>query len=104
MAQIILMIEARYAAPKPLSILTTAVLGEQEFNIPKSAASPPNEAPYPTDVGTQITGAATRPPTTLGSAPFIPAQTTSTRARERTSRWARCRCRPATPNITKLVD
>jgi len=33
-------IVATYAAPKPLSILTTVTLGEQEFNIPSSAAKP----------------------------------------------------------------
>jgi hypothetical protein len=31
---------ATYAAPKPLSILTTVTLGEQEFSIPNSAAKP----------------------------------------------------------------
>ena len=33
------------AAPKPLSMFTTETLGEQVFNIPSSAATPPNEAP-----------------------------------------------------------
>ena len=37
--------EAMHAAPKPLSILTTDTLGEQVFNMPSSAATPPNEAP-----------------------------------------------------------
>ena len=41
----ILIMDARYPAPKPLSMLTTAVFGEQEFSMPNSAASPPNEAP-----------------------------------------------------------
>ena len=31
---------ATYAAPKPLSILTTVTLGEQELSIPNSAANP----------------------------------------------------------------
>ena len=37
--------EAMQAAPKPLSMLTTETLGEQVFNMPRSAATPPNEAP-----------------------------------------------------------
>ena len=40
-----LIIEAKYPAPNPLSIFTTAVLGEQEFNIPSNAATPPKDAP-----------------------------------------------------------
>ena len=39
-----------------------------------------NFAPYPTDVGTAITGTSTRPPTTLGRAPSIPATATITLA------------------------
>ena len=34
-----------HAAPYPLSMLTTVTPGAQEFSIPSSAASPPNEAP-----------------------------------------------------------
>jgi hypothetical protein len=40
-----LMSEAMQAAPKPLSMLTTEMLGEQVFSIPSSAAMPPNDAP-----------------------------------------------------------
>lgn len=36
---------AIHAAPKPLSILTTATPGAQLFNIPRSAAIPPKLAP-----------------------------------------------------------
>ncbi len=36
---------AIHAAPKPLSILTTATPGEQLFSIPRSAAMPPKLAP-----------------------------------------------------------
>jgi hypothetical protein len=36
---------AKYAAPKPLSILTTAMPGEQEFIIVRSGAIPPKLAP-----------------------------------------------------------
>ena len=39
------MSEAIQAAPKPLSMLTTETLGEQVFNMPSSAATPPNDAP-----------------------------------------------------------
>ena len=48
----------------------------QLLSIPSSAASPPKLAPYPMLVGTAITGQSTSPPTTLGSAPSIPATTT----------------------------
>jgi len=75
------------AAPNPLSMLTTETLGEQVFNIPSSAAMPPNDAPYPTLVGTARTGAFTSPPTTVGSAPSMPAQTISTRAACREFFW-----------------
>jgi hypothetical protein len=36
---------AEYAAPKPLSILTTLTLELHEFNIPSSAVTPPKLAP-----------------------------------------------------------
>ena len=54
------------AAPKPLSIFTTETPLAQLLSIPSSAASPPKLAPYPTLVGTAMTGTSTRPPTTLG--------------------------------------
>lgn len=40
-----LMSDAMQAAPNPLSMLTTATLGEQVFNMPSNAATPPNDAP-----------------------------------------------------------
>jgi len=58
---------ASWPAPKPLSMLTTATPDVQAFSIASSAASPWNEAPYPMLVGTAMTGASTRPPTTEGS-------------------------------------
>src|SRR5205814_4879563 len=67
-------------APKPLSMFTTVTFAAQEFSIARRAAIPPREAPYPTLVGTAITGRATNPPTTEGSAPSIPAHTTSASA------------------------
>ena len=39
--------------------------------MPSKAESPANDAPYPTEVGTATTGCATRPPTTLASAPSM---------------------------------
>jgi len=39
------MSEAMQAAPKPLSMLTTETLGEQVFNMPRRAATPPKDAP-----------------------------------------------------------
>src|SRR5665811_220243 len=53
--------EAAYAAPNPLSILTTVTPAAQLFSIESRAASPPKFAPYPTLVGTAITGIATSP-------------------------------------------
>src|SRR5262249_32985417 len=64
-----LMTLAVAAAPKPLSMFTTDTPHAQLLSMPRSAAMPPKLAPYPTDVGTAITGTATRPDTTLGSAP-----------------------------------
>src|SRR5689334_14022942 len=88
---------AEYPAPYPLSMLTTEMPGEQLLSIPSSAANPPKLAPYPTLVGTAITGAATRPATTLGSAPSIPATTITTLAFRSCGRQASRRCNPATP-------
>src|SRR5690606_41721581 len=68
---------AAQAAPNPLSMFTTVSPAAQLFSIPRSAASPPKEAPYPTLVGTASTGTGTRPPTTEGRAPPQPAQTTT---------------------------
>jgi len=46
---------------------------------------------------TAMTGTPTRPPTTLGKAPSMPAQTMTTRALVKASRFARRRWMPATP-------
>src|SRR3954464_12842882 len=83
---------AAAAAPNPLSMLTTVTPDAQELSMARSAARPPKEAPKPTLVGTAMTGTATSPPTTLGSAPSIPATTMTTRARwsvspAASSRW-----------------
>src|SRR6185437_5632458 len=86
-----LMHDATRAAPNPLSIFTTVTFDAQLFSIPSSAATPPKLAPYPTLVGTAITGAATSPPTTLGSAPSIPATQITTRACVNFSRCSRSR-------------
>ena len=45
----------------------------QEFSIDKSADIPPKDAPYPTEVGTAITGHSASPPSTLASAHYMPA-------------------------------
>src|SRR3984957_19570992 len=92
-----LMSEATYPAPNPLSIFTTLTFDAQEFNMPSSAVSPLKDAPYPMLVGTAITGTPTRPPTTLGNAPSIPAQTITTPSFVRASRLASRRWIPATP-------
>src|SRR5438132_8491961 len=54
LAQSRLIMLAIYPAPNPLSMFTTATLGEQLFIIPRSAARPRKLAPYPTLVGTAI--------------------------------------------------
>ena len=56
-----LIILAKYPAPKPLSIFTTLTPLAQEFSMESSAARPPKAAPYPTLVGTAITGQSDRP-------------------------------------------
>ena len=65
--------------------------------MPRRAATPPNEAPYPTLVGTATSGTPVRPPTTDGRAPSMPATTTRQSATASRSRTASSRCRPATP-------
>ncbi len=54
-------------------------------------------APYPVEVGTAITGLATSPPTTLASAPSIPATTTTASKARISSTRAMIRWIPATP-------
>ena len=63
----------------------------------KSADKPPKLAPYPTLVGTAITGQSAMPPITLASAPSIPAMATMTLALMISSTWSIRRCMPATP-------
>ena len=63
---------ATHAAPKPLSMLTTVTPLAQEFNIPRRAASPSKLAPYPTLVGTAMTGTRTSPPIYAGQSPLHP--------------------------------
>ena len=70
------MLAAEYPAPKPLSMFTTVIPGEQLFNIASRAAMPPKLAPYPMLVGTAIMGQLTKPPMTEGYAPSIPATAT----------------------------
>src|SRR6476619_4817096 len=81
-------------------MLTTPTPGAQAFNMVNSAAMPPKAAPYPTEVGTAITGAETNPATTPGNAPSIPAKTTITRALRSTASRPSTPCRPATPTST----
>src|SRR4029077_2197271 len=97
--------EAATAAPNPLSMLTTVTPAAQLFNIVSSGAIPWNDAPYPMLVGTAMTGARTRPPTTDGSAPSIPAITMTTAADANVSRRASTRWRPATPtSVTRATQ
>src|SRR5699024_4882881 len=78
---------ARYPAPNPLSMLTTLHPEAQEFSMDSSADNPPKLAPYPTLVGTAITGQSTNPPMTDARAPSIPATATIHLALIRSSRW-----------------
>src|SRR3954465_9523395 len=61
-------------------MLTTVTPAAQLLSMPSSAAMPPKLAPYPTEVGTAMTGLDTMPATTEGSAPSMPATTISTAA------------------------
>ncbi len=62
-----------------------------------NAARPLKLAPYPTLVGTPITGQLTRPPTTLVKAPSMPATLIMTAALVINSIWSNKRWIPATP-------
>src|SRR3989338_39840 len=93
---------AKYPAPKPLSIFTTAMPGEQQLSMVKSGAMPLKLAPYPTLVGTAITGFEIRPLTTLASAPSIPAMTMITLASSRSSLLSKTLCSPATPTSYRV--
>src|SRR6478609_42637 len=84
-------------------MLTTVTPGAQELSMASSAATPPKEAPYPTLVGTATRGTPVRPPTTLGSAPSMPATTTRQSAPANRSRASSSRCRPATPTSSIRV-
>ena len=67
-----------------------------------SAESPLKEAPYPTLVGTAITGQSANPPITLASAPSIPAMAMITLASIIISILAKSRCTPDTPTSYSL--
>src|SRR5206468_3394379 len=98
-------LDAATAAPNPLSMFTTVTPAAQLFSIVKSGANPPNAAPYPTLVGTAITGTRTNPPTTEGKAPSIPAITITTAADESSSCRASTRWMPATPtSVTRATQ
>src|SRR5580704_14583256 len=89
------------AAPNPLSMLTTTRPGLHEASMLAAAARPPAATPYPTLVGTPITGALTSPATTLGRAPSIPATTTTHSAARSCSSRASSRPSPATPTSAR---
>src|SRR6185436_6426964 len=91
------MTPAAYPAPNPLSMLTTVTPAAHELSIARSAARPPNDAPYPMLVGTAITGRPVMPPTTLARAPSMPATTTTAEAFRSAGTWRRMRWIPATP-------
>ncbi len=59
--------------------------------------SPWKLLPYPREVGTQMTGLPTRPPTTEKNAPSIPATAITTSARSMSSSRDSSRTTPATP-------
>lgn len=58
---------------------------------------PPKLAPYPTEVGTAMTGTDTRPPMTLPRAPSMPATATTQLASWMISSRDSRRWRPLTP-------
>src|SRR5690606_33733574 len=88
---------AASAAAKPESMFTTTTPAAHELSIASSGVTPSSTAPYPTDVGTAITGQPTSPPTTLGSAPSMPATQITASAAASRSCSASNRCTPATP-------
>ena len=65
---------------------------------------PPKLAPYPTLVGTAMTGTSTRPPTTLGSAPSIPATTMMTRAAVSRDVLSQQAVKPGDADVVQAVD
>ena len=68
-----------------------------EANIPSSAVTPSRPAPYPALVGTATTGPRAIPPTTLASAPSMPATTMTRSASAMLSISGSRRWTPATP-------
>ena len=88
---------AMYPAPNPLSMLTTLTQLAHELSIASNAATPPKDAPYPTLVGTAITGQSAMPPTTLASAPSMPATATMALEDMMSSECDRRRWMPETP-------
>src|SRR2546425_6172499 len=78
-------------------MFTTVTPAAHELSMARRAAKPPNDDPYPTLVGTAITGRSVTPPTTLASAPSIPATTTIAEARRSAGTCLRIRWTPATP-------
>src|SRR6186713_2318834 len=78
-------------------MLTTVTPEAQLLSAASNAATPPKLAPYPTLVGTAMTGVDTSPPTTDGSAPSIPATTITTAARVSDAAPDSTRWIPATP-------
>ena len=55
----------------------------------RRADKPWNDAPYPTLVGTAMTGQSAMPPMTLANAPSMPAMAMMTLAPMMSSRWAK---------------
>ena len=88
---------AAQAAPKPLSMPTTATPGAQLASMASRAVMPSKDEPYPALVGTATTGDPTSPPTAEASAPSMPATTMTTSAARRRSSSASRRWMPATP-------
>ena len=65
---------------------------------------PPKLAPYPTLVGTAMTGALTRPPMTLASAPSMPATTMMTRAPIEAIALGEQAVKPGDADVVQPVD
>ena len=77
LAMFFAIVKAKTPAPNPLSIFTTDNPGAQDCNMAYNAVLPPAPTPYPTEVGTAMTGTSTKPATTEGKVPSIPATTTN---------------------------
>ena len=78
-------------------MFTTLTPLAQEFSMDSRAVTPPKAVPYPTLVGTAMTGQFASQATSLAMAPSMPAIAMMTRAFMISSTWLKSRWMPETP-------